>query len=401
LEGFLRTTIQTDFSQIDKNKDGRVNVNEFIAWAFGEETKESVGRPLSAAAGAGADKAARLKDAHVNENSSSLAEATAWWTQLPLQFDGKITIKEGDNDIGYPIKIIQETEGVARWTGLNIELKKWKNLDEAAKVSWEELRAHRQSNNFEFTSSVCQLKLVINNDLPVEGDVVQQGKVIGHFFLRALPWYRKVPHGMVDPYMYEDMHAKRVDNLISQVPPNAEPWALWLAGGAGSGKGFVMDWCFGKRTGDESWKPSAHHAHLDVDAHRLCLGAWIEDNAEPKLLTTAARTQSEVGYINDTAMAGCARQRKSFVVDGTMRDHRYAQLQMDRMRELSKSWKAVGAKDTGVLKDLKIAIVFVDTTPETALRRARERAERIGRPVPEGFPSIFVAAFGILLTLLL
>jgi hypothetical protein len=267
-------------------------------------------------------------------------EAAPLWSMLPLKFDGRVKVKEGDDEVEYSIKIIQETEHTARWTGLNDKLGKWQDLDEEANVTWEELRVSRQKGRFSFISDVCELEGDLVDEW-LKGKVVQRGEETSTFSLKAQLMHVKMQAGAVDPYLWEAQHSKIVAKLADHVTPNGQPWALWVAGGAGSGKGYALDWLF-KKAG----VPHNVYAHLDVDAHRFSLGAWIEDNAEPKLMTTAARTQAEAGYINDTAMAACARQRKNFVVDGTMRDQQYALEQMDRMKQLSASWKDTGAKDT-------------------------------------------------------
>ena len=139
--------------------------------------------------------------------------------------------------------------------------------------------------------------------------------------------------------MSELKHSQIVEQLTKYVDINLWPYGVWIAGGAASGKGYVMRMLL-----QAAGIPAEQYAYLDVDAHRYSLAAWIEDDHRPKLLTTVARTQPEAGHINDRAMTECARRRKNFVIDGTMRNAKQAQDAQKRMKDLSGSWKETGAK---------------------------------------------------------
>ena len=64
-----------------------------------------------------------------------------------------------------------------------------------------------------------------------------------------------------------------------------------------------------------------------------------------------------------------------------------AQDAQKRMKDLSGSWKETGAHDEheALLKNMRTAIVFVNTDPEVTMRRAEQRAITEGRPVQRDF----------------
>jgi len=171
------------------------------------------------------------------------------------------------------------------------------------------------------------------------------------------------------------------------------PWAVWLAGGAGSGKGYCMRHIL-QECG--IWdQRGVMFSYLDVDAQRKYLPAWIEDCNEPKLESTVQDTQADAGYLNDVSMHHCASHRKNFIIDGTMRNPRHAmrcmQNVVDQSSETAGAIQSAQAEQplrrfgTGNLSSHRIAVVFVDTAVEVCLGRARKRAEVEHRPVQEDF----------------
>lgn len=181
-------------------------------------------------------------------------------------------------------------------------------------------------------------------------------------------------------FLPEWRHAEIVEGLTQQAGKMQDPFGIWLAGGPGSGKGHVL-----RELAKLQALPSGQFAHLDVDAHRQYLPAWQEDANDPKLVSSVERTQHEAGYINDLAMARCARQRINFVVDGTMRKAEHTQRNIQRMREESAQWKNCGARGNLMMRPLRVTIVFVAADVDVCLERVALRTAETGRPVQEDF----------------
>merc|ERR1712060_642764 len=60
----------------------------------------------------------------------------------------------------------------------------------------------------------------------------------------------------------------------------------------------------------------------------------------------------------------CARQRLNFVIDGTMRNTEQTIRNMYRMRKLADQWKHLGARGTRSMKQLRVAVLFIDADVE-------------------------------------
>ena len=101
------------------------------------------------------------------------------------------------------------------------------------------------------------------------------------------------------------------NQLIKHATRVLKPWAIFMAGAPGSGKGHVI-----RQWREAGILPSGEQefAHLDLDANRVFLKAWKEDTASPKSQATVIATQIEAGFINDLAAARCSRNKKCFVI---------------------------------------------------------------------------------------
>jgi len=149
-----------------------------------------------------------------------------------------------------------------------------------------------------------------------------------------------------------------VGRVIRGTLPVAPAWALFLAGGPGSGKGTVIR--FLKRNG---YIPKTA-AVIDIDDMRMQLPAY--QRISDKVLA-CRQTQAQAGYMAEIASHWCMQERVSFVLDACLAGlawhrHLFNFLQSSGMR---------------------LGILLVETDVETCLQRVHRREQQTGRPVPE------------------
>jgi adenylate kinase family enzyme len=154
-----------------------------------------------------------------------------------------------------------------------------------------------------------------------------------------------------------------INQLICRIEETEEPIGLFMAGGPGSGKGFVLDFLQEQKIIERGTK----FAHLDIDHNRTFLPEWHEDKEYPKQQSTVDVTGYEAGLINQLAAIRCCQTGRSFIYDGTLRNGKWNKMFMQKLREISKG-------------KLKLGIVHVDTSLETCKSNALARAKKIGRP---------------------
>lgn len=152
----------------------------------------------------------------------------------------------------------------------------------------------------------------------------------------------------------EALHRQIVDKILAGHQPSSHPVATFFGGGSASGK--------------SSLHPHVEDsAKIDADAIKGELPEY-RDMLEKGDSRAAALTHEESSLIAKKAVAEAERRRLNYVLDGT------GDTAFDKMAA-----KVVSARRSGYGVHAKY--VTVDT--EEAVRRAKKRAERTGRMVPE------------------
>eukprot|EP00440_Ansanella_granifera_P001766 gb/GFBE01001904.1/.p1 GENE.gb/GFBE01001904.1/~~gb/GFBE01001904.1/.p1 ORF type:complete len:566 (+),score=112.49 gb/GFBE01001904.1/:1-1698(+) len=154
-----------------------------------------------------------------------------------------------------------------------------------------------------------------------------------------------------------------IGNHHGSLPRYTAPWAIFLAGGPGSGKGFAFDELVKKFLGEDTF------VHIEVDKNREYLPAWDADKNFPKLQATVDATQVEAGLLAQTAALACSMRGHCFVFDATFRNLDWNLHFIRRLRAVSST--------------LQVGVVLVDTDVAICKARALDRAAKVGRPVPE------------------
>lgn len=165
----------------------------------------------------------------------------------------------------------------------------------------------------------------------------------------------------------EDEQDRVVDELVEQGVPVPRPWALFMAGGPGSGKGHVV-----KSLTEWDILPQTGIVHIDLDHVRTFLRDWKEDLGNPKSEATCAATQVEAGFICELTADRCVAEGKSFIFDGTFRNKEWNQAFIEKL-------KARAARP------LRVCILLVDTSLDICQTRVTARMLHTGRPVPGAF----------------
>lgn len=157
-----------------------------------------------------------------------------------------------------------------------------------------------------------------------------------------------------------------VYHIMKQGKALDELHAVFIAGGAGSGKGYVIESLVKDGVIPDSL------VHIDIDMSRTFLIAWNNDTHWPKLQATVDVTNIEAGLIAQIAAIKCSILGISFLYDGTFRNLRW---NLGFIRRLMKS----------STKPFKLCLILVDTNPEACKQRAKTRADKEGRPTDDEF----------------
>lgn len=132
------------------------------------------------------------------------------------------------------------------------------------------------------------------------------------------------------PYTQEqnEDHTNVVEFITGEFAEVESPWMIFMAGGPGSGKGYVIRWL------KEHMVIPHIAAHIDFERHRTGLRTWKEDKGKVKSKATVAASQVEAGWIGELAAISCAVCGKSFVYDGTFRNSAWNLRFMKRLQSI-------------------------------------------------------------------
>jgi len=172
---------------------------------------------------------------------------------------------------------------------------------------------------------------------------------------------------------YDEDQKKEQSRIVDHITRNAiavsEPWAIFMAGGPGSGKGHALSYLKRK----DLIPPTV--AHIDLDHNRSYLREWQDDRSNPKSIATVERTQIEAGFISELAAIRCSVRGKCFIYDATMRNKewniRFIQRLMDQALCNNRR--------------LRVGLIFVDAALEKCQERVVDRAHRTRRLVQPDF----------------
>jgi len=170
---------------------------------------------------------------------------------------------------------------------------------------------------------------------------------------------------------YNSAQIKEQDHIVGNMTRHAikstAPFVIFLAGGPGSGKSWVLKWLQ-----DKQCYP-VHQAVLDIDAARCQSSAWATnaDDSPEGIATLVDATQAGAGFVCEVAALRCAMQSKSFIYDSTLRLEGWAS---EFIRLLQK-----------VQPRLRTCILFVDSPVDVCKVRAHQRFLKEKRNVPESY----------------
>jgi predicted ABC-type ATPase len=134
------------------------------------------------------------------------------------------------------------------------------------------------------------------------------------------------------------------------------------SGAFGSGKSHVLTWL-----DHHGYFPLHSFVVVDPDHLREKLpetAEYIRRDAS----TAGYMTQKEVGYISEVIILKALLEGKNVIVDGSLKDHEWYCQYMLQLRN--------------TFPQLKLAIIHVATSLETAVSRAARRGHETGRVVP-------------------
>lgn len=137
---------------------------------------------------------------------------------------------------------------------------------------------------------------------------------------------------------------------------------LFIKGAFGAGKSHVLSW-LSKR----GLFPLHSFVVVDPDHLREKLPE-TKEYIRRNPATAGYMTQKEVGYISEVMILKALLEGKNIIVDGSLKDWQWYSQYMNQLRN--------------TFPRLKLAIIHVVTTLDTAVNRAARRGAETGREVP-------------------
>ena len=188
------------------------------------------------------------------------------------------------------------------------------------------------------------------------------------------------PYASVRATMDYDFHVNYVrdrqaiqDRLITEAlgerwgldrASNADaPWMVFTCGAMGAGKSHVVDWMQ-----NHGYLPLANLVHIDPDAVRSRLPEWQQYIAQSPE-EAGSRTQLESGYCVEILQEAALRTRRNIRVDGSLRNFKWYTRVFEDIRRRFPHYR--------------IAILLIEAPTEVVLSRARSRAAKTKRAIPQ------------------
>lgn len=154
-----------------------------------------------------------------------------------------------------------------------------------------------------------------------------------------------------------------IKNVVGAAVEKECPWIVFTAGAMGAGKSHVIQWM-----SNRGYFPLPDIVQIDPDLFKMGLPEWpIYLKEDPTQAGT--QTRKESGYLVEIAQEAAMRLNKNVWVDGSLRDEGWYHNVFARIRTEHPNYS--------------IAIIYVYASREVVLARAKSRAERTGRIVPE------------------
>lgn len=151
--------------------------------------------------------------------------------------------------------------------------------------------------------------------------------------------------------------------LVPAARDGRRPWIVFMAGGMGVGKGFVLTWAHKRQYFDLS-----RYVHVDQDKIKFLLPE-MDEYVRRNKVTAGSLTHHESGFVAEVIQEQALLDGKNIVVDGSLRDWRWYRHVFQELRRKYSYYK--------------IAVVKVTCERATMLQRAHVRGEATGRVVPE------------------
>jgi len=139
-------------------------------------------------------------------------------------------------------------------------------------------------------------------------------------------------------------------------------WIVFTAGAFGSGKSHVLNWL-----DHRGLFPLHSFVVVDPDHLREKLPE-TQEYIRRDASTAGFMTQKEVGYISEVIILKALLEGKNVIVDGSLKDYEWYSQYMLQLRN--------------TFPQLKLAIIHVMTSLDTAVKRAARRGGETGRVVP-------------------
>ncbi|KAK7230203.1 Zeta toxin [Aureococcus anophagefferens] len=175
-----------------------------------------------------------------------------------------------------------------------------------------------------------------------------------------------------------------VESIAVRTEPQRRPWVVFTCGPMGAGKGHALSWL-----SEHGFFPLENIVHVDPDLFKQLMPEWAGYVArDPR--SAGTRCHRESGLLAELTQDVAMQQSQHVWVDGSLRDGPYyAQVMADLRAPASRGNRA---RDSGPriprrrrerYPQYRLAIFYVTCSEATARRRAKARAERTGRAIPE------------------
>jgi len=200
-----------------------------------------------------------------------------------------------------------------------------------------------------------------SNDMRFYGQFAHIRKTLDYSYHSNYNFMRQI---FQDAIIHDFLNAailKDTNGEICTTP--TEPWIVFTAGAMGAGKSYTI-----RKLVQKGRFPLLAFVVVDPDAIRRFLPEYsLYVDQAPNL--AGDLTRKEAGYISEILTLAALQSGKNVMVDGSLRDSEWYKIYFARLRK--------------EFPNLKLAILHVMAPKEAVFQRAKERARKTGRIVPE------------------
>lgn len=212
--------------------------------------------------------------------------------------------------------------------------------------------------DYDYTKPTCENYAEKGEFSPADRARAESTSKFAH--QRAMADYSYHPLYTKDRRSWQDQVVRRVAVRSEE---QSSPWLVYTCGAMGAGKGYVLHWL-----SEHAYFPLEDIVHIDPDGFKNMMPEFKGYVARDRD-TAGSMTHRESGYLAEIAQEVAMERRQHVWIDGSLRDAKWYEPLFQKLRARHPVYR--------------IAIFYIDASPNVAWRRTQARAAKTGRAVPK------------------